>query len=169
MTACTCTYGQFAPGVVEPPTTDPACPEHGHRVDWHALTEAFAREYRSRSCKDDQHAPAPGCDEYYPPGPDTYRCLCACHHPPFEDPHEAIAAGQTFLDALAHAGTVHVLDVDDTARCRRCRTRFDETDHQFNGAARHAGSPWCKRCVDRCHEATEFDHTCPICTDRGSP
>src|SRR5437879_707375 len=32
MTACTCTYGQFAPGVVEPPTTHPACPEPGPRL-----------------------------------------------------------------------------------------------------------------------------------------
>lgn len=26
---CTCDYGTVAPGVVEPPTTDPDCPEHG--------------------------------------------------------------------------------------------------------------------------------------------
>lgn len=29
---CTCTYGAVAPGVVEPPTTDPDCPQH---AAWH--------------------------------------------------------------------------------------------------------------------------------------
>lgn len=48
--------------------------------DWYALTEPRDREFRSRECREDQHAP--GCCGYYPPGRDTYRCLCACHQPP---------------------------------------------------------------------------------------
>lgn len=46
-------------------------------VDWTARTPEQDREWRSGLCKSGVHAP--GCDGYYPPGRDTYRCLCACH------------------------------------------------------------------------------------------
>lgn len=41
--------------------------------------EPLARRFRSGECQAERHAPA--CDGYYPPGVDTFRCLCACHGP----------------------------------------------------------------------------------------
>lgn len=46
-------------------------------VDWWAHTPPNARNHTSQPCRRGDHTPA--CDGYYPPGPDTYHCLCACH------------------------------------------------------------------------------------------
>lgn len=35
--------------------------------------------------------------------------------------------------------------------------------------AQPSPSKWCADCVDRCHEATEFDHSCAICRPAPSP
>jgi hypothetical protein len=83
-------------------------------VDWYSRTEPFAREFRSVWCKDDQHAPA--CDGYYPPGRDTYRCLCACHE-------ITILVGQG--RALVDADKLHIVDPADMVPggpwiCGRC-------------------------------------------------
>ncbi|MEU8688810.1 hypothetical protein [Streptomyces sp. NPDC048665] len=48
-------------------------------------------------------------------------------------------------------------------KCGRCRTPFDPTDTAFDGRARHGETPWCRWCVDRCHESTDAFHACPIC------
>ncbi len=48
-------------------------------------------------------------------------------------------------------------------KCGRCRQTFDPTDTAFDGHARHKDSPWCRWCVDRCHESTDAFHACPIC------
>ncbi|MFF3912702.1 hypothetical protein ACFYZB_04325 [Streptomyces sp. NPDC001852] len=47
-------------------------------------------------------------------------------------------------------------------RCGRCRTPFDPTDTRFDGRARHQETPWCRRCVDNCHEGSA-EHVCMIC------
>ncbi|MFD8866068.1 RING finger protein [Streptomyces sp. NPDC059590] len=47
--------------------------------------------------------------------------------------------------------------------CGRCRQPFDPTDARFDGRARHSYSPFCRRCVDRCHESTDAFHVCPVC------
>ncbi|MEV0114648.1 hypothetical protein AB0H77_15550 [Streptomyces sp. NPDC050844] len=47
--------------------------------------------------------------------------------------------------------------------CGRCKRPFDTTDKRFDGHAQHAATPWCKACVDRCHESTDAFHRCPIC------
>jgi len=47
--------------------------------DWTVRTEPLARKFRSGWCRGERHAPV--CDGYYPPGVDTFRCLCACHGP----------------------------------------------------------------------------------------
>lgn len=57
--------------------------------------------------------------------------------------------------------TVHE-DAPET--CRRCRTPFDPADKRFDGAAQDVISGFCRGCVGVCHEATEFDHRCPVCT-----
>ncbi|MFJ1995261.1 hypothetical protein [Streptomyces asiaticus] len=47
--------------------------------------------------------------------------------------------------------------------CDRCRQPFDPSDARFDGRARHLYSPFCRRCVDRCHESTDAFHKCPVC------
>lgn len=52
---------------------------------------------------------------------------------------------------------------DPTDMCGRCRKPFDPTDSRWDGRARYGATRWCRWCVDRCHESTDFAHTCPIC------
>jgi hypothetical protein len=47
--------------------------------------------------------------------------------------------------------------------CGNCERSFDATDSRFDGHARHSDTPYCRRCVDRCHEATDAFHRCVIC------
>lgn len=47
-------------------------------------------------------------------------------------------------------------------QCRRCRRPFNPTDTRFDGHARHKDSPWCRRCVDNCHDGGA-EHVCLIC------
>jgi len=51
--------------------------------------------------------------------------------------------------------------------CGRCGYPIDDTDPRHDGRARHEGTPWCRRCVSDCHEATDFAHECPVCTYTG--
>ncbi|MFD0800827.1 hypothetical protein ACFQZU_05775 [Streptomonospora algeriensis] len=50
-----------------------------------------------------------------------------------------------------------------SAACDRCEQPFNHDDPRFDGSARYRATPWCRRCVDRCHEGGA-DHKCPICT-----
>ncbi|MDH2392338.1 hypothetical protein QCN29_26885 [Streptomyces sp. HNM0663] len=47
-------------------------------------------------------------------------------------------------------------------RCRRCRAPFDPADARFDGRARHRETPWCRQCVDNCHDSGS-EHVCVIC------
>lgn len=51
----------------------------------------------------------------------------------------------------------------EKTRCQRCLRDFDLADTRFDGHARHKDSPWCRWCVDRCHESTDAFHVCRIC------
>jgi len=51
----------------------------------------------------------------------------------------------------------------EPATCRRCHRPFNPTDNTANGAARYGETPFCRRCVDRCHESTDAFHECPVC------
>lgn len=51
--------------------------------------------------------------------------------------------------------------------CARCRTPFDPKDLSFDGRARQASTAFCRRCVDRCHEAEDAFHRCPVCDHVG--
>jgi hypothetical protein len=51
---------------------------------------------------------------------------------------------------------------EQTEACGKCRTPFAPDDTRFDGHARHASTPYCRRCVDACHEADAF-HQCVIC------
>lgn len=46
--------------------------------------------------------------------------------------------------------------------CGRCRKPFDPTDTRFDGRARYGETPWCRSCVDNCHES-QVEHACPVC------
>jgi hypothetical protein len=47
--------------------------------------------------------------------------------------------------------------------CGRCGNRFDASDPSFDGAAEYRDSGFCRGCVDRCHESSDFAHACPVC------
>lgn len=72
-------------------------------------------------------------------------------------------------EAFAHADRIRALPDEGTPAadaCANCGTAF-VTNTSFNGHARHKATQWCRRCVDRCHEASA-DHKCPICTTEES-
>lgn len=46
-------------------------------------------------------------------------------------------------------------------RCRRCRKSFED-DGPFDGRARYRDTPWCRSCVDNCHDGGT-EHVCMIC------
>lgn len=78
------------------------------------------------------------------------------------DTHQARRA------AWVEAGQPDSTEADDEAAedvdaCDRCHKPFDPTDARFDGRARHLYSPFCRRCVDRCHESTDAFHRCPVC------
>ncbi|WP_116043991.1 hypothetical protein [Amycolatopsis palatopharyngis] len=110
-----------------------------------------------------------------------------------ETPEDAARrfAGQVGdLHARIDAALAALLQGGQTAgdRCRRALTELDPprvpeptpepwceehgTPARRRGCAR-CGQPspskWCAVCVDRCHEATEFDHSCMICRPAGPP
>ncbi|MDX2696857.1 hypothetical protein [Streptomyces ipomoeae] len=49
-----------------------------------------------------------------------------------------------------------------TNKCGRCHQPFDPTDTRFDGHARHGDTPYCRSCVDNCHEGSA-EHVCVIC------
>jgi hypothetical protein len=53
------------------------------------------------------------------------------------------------------------LEADDET-CAGCAMPFDPDDSRFDGRARHRATPWCRYCIDRCHEG-DGAHRCPIC------
>jgi hypothetical protein len=52
---------------------------------------------------------------------------------------------------------------DGKETCGRCGRQFDPTDRSWNGRARYRDWAFCRSCVDRCHESTDFMHSCVIC------
>ncbi|MFH8792242.1 hypothetical protein [Streptomyces sp. NPDC017941] len=47
--------------------------------------------------------------------------------------------------------------------CAACGTAFDPADTRFDGHAKYTATPWCRRCVERCHDNEIADHRCVIC------
>lgn len=52
---------------------------------------------------------------------------------------------------------------DTGDQCRRCRRSFDPGDTTFDGRARYRDTAFCRSCVNRCDDSTDFAHTCVIC------
>lgn len=49
--------------------------------------------------------------------------------------------------------------------CGKCEEPFDPADTRHDGRAQQEGTPYCRRCVDRCHESTDAFHVCTICRE----
>ncbi|MFJ8538132.1 hypothetical protein [Streptomyces sp. NPDC093591] len=47
--------------------------------------------------------------------------------------------------------------------CGKCRRPFDPADTRFDGHAWHKQTPYCRACVDCCHDSEIADHRCVIC------
>lgn len=50
-----------------------------------------------------------------------------------------------------------------TPRCGRCGRPFNPSDPRWDGSAQYQDTPYCRSCIDRCHESTDFAHQCVIC------
>lgn len=53
--------------------------------------------------------------------------------------------------------------VEASAACGKCKQPFDLADTRFDGRARFYLTPYCRGCVDRCHDNEIADHRCVIC------
>lgn len=53
--------------------------------------------------------------------------------------------------------------VEASEACGKCRQPFDSTDTRFDGHARFYLTPYCRSCVDACHDTEIADHRCVIC------
>lgn len=47
--------------------------------------------------------------------------------------------------------------------CGKFKRPFDPADPSFDGRAQYAATPYCRGCVDRCHDNNSADHRCVIC------
>ncbi|MFF1604186.1 hypothetical protein ACFVYV_43375 [Streptomyces mirabilis] len=47
--------------------------------------------------------------------------------------------------------------------CGKCKRPFDPADTAFDGRARYHLTPYCRGCVDLCHDTEIADHRCVIC------
>jgi hypothetical protein len=54
-------------------------------------------------------------------------------------------------------------DAEESEACAKCKQPFDPTDTRFDGRAQHKLTPYCRACVDRCHDNEIADHRCVIC------
>lgn len=72
------------------------------------------------------------------------------------------AAWVADIDSRA-AGTGPAAEEQPAEACAKCRQPFDPADTRFDGAARYASTPYCRACVDRCHDTEIADHRCVIC------
>lgn len=47
--------------------------------------------------------------------------------------------------------------------CGKCKQPFDPADKRFDGRARYRQTPYCRGCIDRCHNSDNAEHRCAIC------
>lgn len=52
---------------------------------------------------------------------------------------------------------------EEPGACARCKKPFDPTDTRFDGRAQYKLTPYCRWCVDLCHDNESADHRCVIC------
>lgn len=56
-----------------------------------------------------------------------------------------------------------VAEADEIDACGKCKRPFNPVHPHWDGAARYAETPYCRRCTDGCHESTDAFHQCAIC------
>lgn len=82
----------------------------------------------------------------------------------WDDSSEAPAPCQPIgCDAGLHLPGCYWSVPADSEDCARCGHEFDPNDKAFDGSARYQDTKFCRSCVDRCHESTDFMHACPVC------
>jgi len=65
---------------------------------------------------------------------------------------------QALKEFLANPETV------PSEACAKCKTPFDPDDTRFvDSKARYKETPYCRDCVDRCHDSNDAFHRCVIC------
>lgn len=66
---------------------------------------------------------------------------------------------------LAGAGLVPMHDSShEDEHCARCGRQFVPEDTTYAGWAQYRTSPFCRACVDVCHDSESADHRCAVCT-----
>jgi hypothetical protein len=55
------------------------------------------------------------------------------------------------------------LSAEASEACGKCKQPFDSADTSRTGSARFYLTPYCRRCVDLCHDNEIADHRCVIC------
>lgn len=65
--------------------------------------------------------------------------------------------------APTQAAEADEMTADASEACGKCRQSFDPADTAFDGRARFYLTPYCRGCVDRCHDSEIADHRCVIC------
>ncbi|TBO60051.1 hypothetical protein EYS09_08665 [Streptomyces kasugaensis] len=108
-------------------------------------------------------------DRTYISGRTTFRCDTISTHPTtgerralgwemqYDRDDEPVALDQRNYEASGWA------EATPADTCGRCRHVFDPEDTSFDGLARSGNSPFCRRCVDWCHESTDAFHVCAVC------
>lgn len=75
-----------------------------------------------------------------------------------------LAPGVTLVSRVYDAETSQnvAAGADAESRCAKCARRFDPEDTSFDGEAQYRGTPFCRRCVDACHDTEIADHWCMV-------
>lgn len=80
-----------------------------------------------------------------------------------QDLRALLATGRVPEDLLTTAERVPAAAVAASEACGKCKQPFDPADTSFDGRARYHLTPYCRGCVDRCHDTEIADHRCVIC------
>jgi hypothetical protein len=146
--------------------------QHGHMDTW------LCPEHRTDGAKDTassgettQPAPSPDRRERYAAAlreADTYAQL-GNRQDLDRFVTAAITMADTELDPVYRSGyrtgRMHAggQPTQTAEACANCRWTFNPDDTRFNGHARHRDTPFCRCCVDRCHDSEIADHQCAVC------
>ncbi|MGW1497540.1 hypothetical protein ACWCQW_02930 [Streptomyces mirabilis] len=79
------------------------------------------------------------------------------------DPPHVRAAAPTAAAVVSSAAETPGPAVAASEACGKCKQPFDPADTAFDGRARYHLTPYCRGCVDRCHDTEIADHRCVIC------
>ena len=86
-------------------------------------------------------------------------------------PAWALGHGTPVVSVDGYTGGIALTHIDPqapaqepvTEMCGKCKTPFDPADTRFDGRARYEETPYCRGCVDLCHDNEIADHRCVIC------